>query len=92
MAGAAFRVSARTTSGLVLSSSGSDRRVFAYVEGKAKQRIAFSSGDQPDSESGFLIPEGGIEFILESGDAIYMAGQTMSTEASYVYFMITKVV
>jgi hypothetical protein len=88
----AFRTSARSTSGQVVASDTVDRRVFVYVNGNAEQRIAFSSGDQPNAESGFLIPKGGIEFTLQSGDEIYMAGLPSQDTTSFVYFLVTKVV
>lgn len=63
-----------------------------YVEGPAKQRITFRETDMIDSESGFLIPSDGVEFILEAGDEIWMTGQTVAGDPSYVYIMVTKLV
>jgi hypothetical protein len=84
-------VSARTTAGQVLDSDTVDRRVNAYVKGDAHQRLGFSEDDVYTTESGFLIPDEGIEFILAAGDPLYLTGQ-VAGEASFVFFLITKVV
>jgi hypothetical protein len=88
----AFRISARTTAGEVVASDTVDRRVQAYVTGNALQRIAFSSGDVYNADAGYLIPEGGIDFILQAGDPVYMTGYVhQGNETSFVYLLVTKV-
>jgi hypothetical protein len=86
-----FRTSARTTAGTIEGSDTIARRVFMYVVGEAEQRIGFAEEEVTQAGSGFLIPEdGGIEFVLDAGDDLWMSGHT-SADISYVYVLITKV-
>lgn len=86
----AGRISARSTAGKVFDSDTVDRTVNIYVEGHAEQLIGFSSGDVATTTSGFRIPASGAEFVLQAGDELWLTGQT-SQDASYVYYLVTKV-
>lgn len=93
MAGSAFRTSARSTTGAVVSSANYDRQVTVWQEGPAVQRIGFVEADV-GADAGFRIPPNDVvQFILEADDTLYLGGVVDNiNEGTRVYFLITKAV